>query len=146
MIAFSDTYFMQQALLEAKKAFDKGEIPVGAIIVANDTIIARAHNLTEQLTDVTAHAEILSITTASAYLGTKFLNDCTIYITLEPCCMCAGALYWARFKRVVFGANDPQRGYQIHGNLLHPKTQITQGILEEECRTLLQDFFQKQRR
>lgn len=141
----NDEYFMKKALIEAQKAFDMGEIPVGAIVVANGIIIAKAHNLTERLHDVTAHAEIQAITSASQYLGGKFLNQCTMYITLEPCLMCAGALYWSRIARVVFGASDPKRGYQKLDINLHPKTHITSGILKNECQDILNLFFEKKR-
>lgn len=144
-IVFDDVYFMRKALLEAEKAFDLGEIPVGAIIVADNQIIAKAHNRTEQLHDVTAHAEIQAITSASEFLGGKFLTNCTMYVTLEPCLMCAGALYWSRIGRVVFGATDPKRGFQALQVGLHPKTQITSGVLTDECQQILQDFFQKRR-
>lgn len=144
-IVFDDVYFMRKALLEAEKAFDLGEIPVGAIIVADNQIIAKSHNRTEQLHDVTAHAEIQAITSASEYLGGKFLTNCTMYVTLEPCLMCAGALYWSRIGRVVFGATDPKRGFQALQVELHPKTQITLGVLADECQQILQDFFQKRR-
>lgn len=143
---FSDEHFMRQALKEAKKAFEADEVPVGAVIVANNKIIARAHNLTERLTDVTAHAEMQIITAAANALGGKYLSDCTLYVTLEPCIMCAGALNWSQMKRIVFGAYDPKRGYQRVGmNLLHPKTEVQGGLLEEECSVLLKDFFQKKR-
>lgn len=143
---FSDEHFMREALKEAKKAFDADEVPVGAVIVANQRIIARAHNLTERLTDVTAHAEMQSITAAANSLGGKYLSDCTMYVTLEPCIMCAGALQWAQMSRIVFGAHDPKRGYQRLGaNILHPKTVVQGGLLEEECGALLKEFFQKKR-
>ncbi|MDO4881667.1 MAG: nucleoside deaminase [Capnocytophaga sp.] len=142
---FDDTYFMKIALKEAEKALDKGEIPIGAIVVTNDMIIAKAHNLTEQLKDVTAHAEIQAITSASEYLGGKYLKECTMYITLEPCAMCAGALYWSQIGKVVFGAADKQRGFQSFGGKLHPKTELITGVLEKECSVLLQNFFQSKR-
>jgi tRNA(adenine34) deaminase len=144
---YSDTYFMQQALAEAQKAFELGEIPVGAVIVCDNRIIARAHNQTEQLTDVTAHAEILAITAASSYLGSKYLPDCTIFVTLEPCVMCAGALAWAQMGRVAFGATDEKRGFMKYGGktLLHPKTKLELGILEQECGTLMTAFFHPKR-
>lgn len=143
----SDTYFMQQALAEAQKAFDAGEVPVGAVIVAGSRIIARAHNQTEQLTDVTAHAEILALTAASGHLGSKYLPDCTLFVTLEPCVMCAGALAWAQLGRVVYGATDEKRGFMLFGgkNLLHPKTKLEMGILEEDCARLLTAFFRSKR-
>ena len=122
----SDTYFMQKALQEAQIAFEQGEVPVGAVITIGERIIAKAHNLTEKLTDVTAHAEMQAITAASEYLGGKYLMDCTLYVTLEPCVMCAGALYWSQIGRLVYGATDSKRGYHLFGNLLHPKTQVVQ--------------------
>jgi len=137
---------MQQALAEAKKAFDEDEIPVGAVVVVNGLIIARAHNLTETLNDVTAHAEMQVITAASDYLGSKYLNDCTLYVTLEPCAMCAGALYWAQLGRIVFGATDPKKGYRCYkAALLHPRTEVISGILENESEVLLREFFGKKR-
>jgi tRNA(adenine34) deaminase len=142
---FSDEHFMREALKEAKRAFDADEVPVGAVIVANNRIIARAHNLTERLTDVTAHAEMQAITAAANALGGKYLTDCTMYITLEPCVMCAGALHWSQVTRIVFGAFDAKRGYQRFGNLLHPKTKIEGGLLGDECAELLKTFFQKKR-
>lgn len=142
---FSDEHFMREALKEAKKAFDADEVPVGAVIVANNRIIARAHNLTERLTDVTAHAEMQAITAGANALGGKYLTDCTMYITLEPCVMCAGALHWSQMTRVVFGAFDEKRGYQRFGNLLHPKTKIEGGLLGEECAALLKEFFLRKR-
>ena len=143
---FDDTYFMKIAIKEAEKAFDKGEIPIGAIVVTNNMIIAKAHNRTEQLKDVTAHAEIQAITSASSYLGGKYLKECTMYITLEPCAMCAGALYWSQIGKVVFGAYDKQRGFQNFGGKLHPKTEIISGVLENECSLLLQNFFSQIRK
>jgi tRNA(adenine34) deaminase len=143
---FSDTHYMQEALKEAQKASDMGEIPVGAIVVCQQQIIARTHNLTEQLTDVTAHAEIMAITAASKYLGSKYLKDCTMYITLEPCVMCAGALAWSQLGKLVIGASDNKRGFlQIAPKALHPKTVIEQGVLEIECGQLMQAFFRKKR-
>lgn len=143
---FTDTYFMKQAYREAQKAFEKGEVPVGAVVVCNNQIIARAHNNTEQLTDVTAHAEIMSMTAASTYLGNKYLNDCTIFVTLEPCIMCAGALAWAQFGRLVYGASDEKKGFMRYGKaLLHPKTVVEFGVLHEECGILMKDFFKKKR-
>ncbi|CEN42806.1 nucleoside deaminase [Capnocytophaga canis] len=140
-----DFYFMRRALEQAEKAFDKNEIPVGAIITIQGQIIAQAHNLTELLTDVTAHAEMQAITMASNYLGGKYLKDCTLYVTLEPCTMCAGALYWSQISKVVFGASDPKRGFQTTGVKLHPKTQIIGGVLADESSKLLVDFFEKRR-
>lgn len=143
---FSDEYFMKKALLEAQNAFDKGEIPVGAVVVINNQIISKSHNLTELLNDVTAHAEMQAITSASHFLGGKYLKGCTIYVTLEPCQMCAGALYWSQIDRVVFGASDSQRGFRVMGTKLHPKTQITIGILENECSELMLRFFADKRK
>ena len=143
---FSHEYFMKQALLEAEKAGSKDEVPVGAVVVARQTIIARAHNLTETLGDSTAHAEMQVITAAANALGSKYLNECVLYVTLEPCIMCAGALYWAQIGTVVFGASDPKRGYQRSiMPLLHPKTQVVQGILATEAEQLLLDFFKPKR-
>ncbi len=142
---FDDTYFMRRALNEAQHAFEKGEIPVGCVISVENRIIAKAHNLTEQLTDVTAHAEILAITSASEALGAKFLNDCTLYVTLEPCVMCAGALFWSRIGRVVFAAEDPKRGFSRYSNMLHPKTKVAKGPLAEECSALIKAFFEDKR-
>lgn len=141
----SDTYFMQKALQEAQIAFEQGEVPVGAVITIGERIIAKAHNLTEKLTDVTAHAEMQAITAASEYLGGKYLMDCTLYVTLEPCVMCAGALYWSQIGRLVYGATDSKRGYHLFGNLLHPKTQVVQGVLEDACSQLVKDFFLQRR-
>ncbi|MGC9353326.1 MAG: nucleoside deaminase [Mariniphaga sp.] len=143
---FSDEYFMKKAFAEAVQAFDEGEIPVGAVVVANNKIIARAHNLTETLNDVTAHAEMQAITAAANLLGGKYLNGCTVYVTLEPCAMCAGALGWAQTGRIVYGASDPKRGFRKFApNALHPKTEIVGGVLETECSELLQEFFRKKR-
>jgi tRNA(adenine34) deaminase len=142
---FSDEHFMREALKEARKAFEADEVPVGAVIVANNRIIARAHNLTERLTDVTAHAEMQAITAAANALGGKYLTDCTMYITLEPCVMCAGALHWSQVTRIVFGAHDPKRGYQRVGNLLHPKTKVEGGLLEADCAELMTTFFRNKR-
>jgi tRNA(adenine34) deaminase len=145
LTVFSDTYFMQQALKEAAKAESEGEVPVGAVVVCNNTIIARAHNQTEQLQDVTAHAEMLAITAAANYFGAKYLSECTLYVTLEPCPMCAGALYHAQFAKVVWAASDAKGGFMRFGNLLHPKTAAQKGLLEEESSSMLKLFF-KQRR
>lgn len=142
---FDDTYFMRRALNEAQHAFEKGEIPVGCVISVENRIIAKAHNLTEQLTDVTAHAEILAITSASEALGAKFLNDCTLYVTLEPCVMCAGALFWSRIGRVVYAAEDPKRGFSRFPNMLHPKTKVGKGPLAEESSALIRAFFEDKR-
>jgi len=136
---------MQKALQEAQIAFEQGEVPVGALITIGERIIAKAHNLTEKLTDVTAHAEMQAITAASEYLGGKYLMDCTLYVTLEPCVMCAGALYWSQIGKVVYGATDSKRGYHLFGNLLHPKTQVVQGVLEEPCSQIVKDFFLQRR-
>ena len=141
-----DEQYMRKALVEAQQALKEGEIPIGAIVVCNDRIIARAHNLTETLHDVTAHAEMQAITAAANELGGKYLTDCTLYVTIEPCTMCAGALGWSHLSRVVYGAADEKRGYQLYApRALHPKTTITGGILEEECRQLMQDFFRNKR-
>ena len=144
---YNDEYFMQQALQEANKAFEKNEVPVGAVVVSNKQIIARAHNLTEQLTDVTAHAETQAITAAAQFLGAKYLKGCTMYVTLEPCKMCAGALYWSQIDKVVFGTRDEKRGAGIFSpSLYHPSTLVTNGIKKEECQTILRSFFKKKRR
>lgn len=143
----SDNHFMKQALKQAELALEKGEIPVGAIVVCENQIIARAHNQTEQLGDVTAHAEIIAITAASNYLNSKYLPECTLYVTLEPCIMCAGAMHWAQLGRVVYGAADDKRGFMRFGkSLLHPKTKLEYGIMETECGLLLKTFFEKLRR
>lgn len=142
---FDDKYFMQKAFEEALRARDREEVPVGAVVVARQRIIGKGHNLTEQLTDVTAHAEMQAITAASGYLGSKYLTDCTLYVTLEPCVMCAGALYWAQLGRVVFAAADPKRGYRLQLEGLHPKTQVENGLMAAESTELLQDFFRSRR-
>ena len=143
---FSDEYFMNIALLEAEEAFEQGEIPVGAVIVLDNIVIAKAHNLTQTLNDATAHAEMQAITAASYHLGAKYLNDCVLYVTLEPCVMCAGALYWAQIGKIVYGAADPKRGYSlVNAALLHPKTEVVQGVLAQESQALLEMFFQKLR-
>lgn len=143
---FSDEHFMKQALAEAERAFEADEVPVGAVVVANNQIIARAHNLTERLNDVTAHAEMQAITAASDFIGAKYLNECTLYVTLEPCVMCAGALFWSQIGKFVFGANDEKRGYKrIDAELVHPKTQVIGGILEQECSQILKEFFKNKR-
>ena len=142
---FSDEYFMKKALQEAEIAFDKGEIPVGAIIVINNTIIARSHNLTELLNDVTAHAEMQAITAAANFLGGKYLKKCTLYVTLEPCQMCAGALYWSQIDKLVYGAKDNSRGFEKMGTKLHPKTTVKGGVLKEECSRLMKQFFIERR-
>ena len=141
-----DLRYMKEALKEAKRALDKDEVPIGAVIVCQGTIIARAHNLTEQLTDVTAHAEMQAFTSAANHIGGKYLQDCTLYVTVEPCVMCAGASFWAQIGRVVYGASDPKRGFMKVGTrLLHPKTIITKGIMEEECSTIITDYFKAKR-
>lgn len=147
MIApFDDSYFMKKALQEAEHAFVKDEIPVGAVIVIQDRIIARAHNLTEKLNDVTAHAEMQAITAAANFLGGKYLRDCTLYVTLEPCQMCGGALFWSQISKIVYAASDPKRGFRTMGTHLHPKTEVKGGILEHEASELLHRFFEKKRR
>lgn len=143
---FSDENFMRQALLEAETAFEKDEVPVGAVVVCRNRIIARAHNQTELLTDVTAHAEMLALTAAANSLGSKYLNECTLYVTLEPCVMCAGALAWAQLGKLVYGASDEKRGFvRIGRELLHPKTQVAYGVLENECADLMKRFFHGKR-
>lgn len=143
---FTDDYFMKKALQEAEMAFEKGEIPVGAVIVINNTVIARSHNLTEMLNDVTAHAEMQSITAAANYLGGKYLKDCTLYVTLEPCQMCAGALYWSQISKIVFGASDEHRGFEKMGTQLHPKTIVVRGVLADEAADLMKRFFVSRRK
>jgi len=141
-----DKYYMRQALMEAEKATERDEVPVGAVVVCRDRIIARAHNLTETLNDVTAHAEMQAITAAANYLGGKYLNDCTLYVTVEPCVMCAGAIAWAQLGRLVIGAMDEKRGYQKYApQALHPKTSVTQGVMSEECASLMKKFFKRKR-
>ena len=141
-----DEKYMKLALDEARRAYSEGEIPIGAVIVCQDRVVARAHNLTETLCDVTAHAEMQAITAAANTLGGKYLTDCTLYVTVEPCPMCAGALGWAQVSRVVYGCGDEKRGYRLYApHALHPKANITGGILEEECRQLMQDFFRQKR-
>ncbi len=145
--SLGDEYFMKEALKEARKAFEKDEVPVGAVIVCNETIIARAHNLTETLNDATAHAEMQALTAASNYLGAKYLKDCTLYVTVEPCNMCAGASYWTQISRIVYGARDEKRGFAKTGNsLLHPKTSVSKGFLEPECSGLMEEFFRSKRK
>lgn len=141
----SDEYFMKKALEEASLAFEKNEVPVGAVVVIDNTIIAKAHNLTELLNDVTAHAEMQAITSAANYLGGKYLKKCTLYVTLEPCQMCAGALYWSQIAKIVYGASDEKRGFTTMQTQLHPKTEVVKGILENECATLLHNFFKNKR-
>ncbi len=143
---FNDEYFMKKAFSEAVLAFEKSEVPVGAVVVSNKKIIARAHNLTETLNDVTAHAEMQAITAAANLLGGKYLNDCTLYVTLEPCVMCAGALGWAQIGKIVFGATDEKRGFRkFASKSLHPKTEVISGVLQTECAELLQEFFRTKR-
>lgn len=143
---FTDEYFMKKALQEAEMAFEKGEIPVGAVIVVADKVIARTHNLTELLNDVTAHAEMQAITAAANFLGGKYLKDCTLYVTLEPCQMCAGALYWSQISKIVFGASDTHRGYEKMGTQLHPKTTVVRGVLADEAADLMKRFFAEKRK
>lgn len=143
---FNDEYFMKKAFAEAVQAFEEGEIPVGAVVVSQGKIIARAHNLTETLNDVTAHAEMQAITAAANLLGGKYLNDCTLYVTLEPCVMCAGALGWSQIAKIVYGASDEKRGFKKFATkALHPKTEVVSGVLETECGELLQEFFKSKR-
>ena len=145
ILPYDDTYFMKKALQEAEAAFEKGEVPIGAVIVVQDRIIARCHNLTEQLNDVTAHAEMQAITAAANFLGGKYLKECTLYVTLEPCQMCAGALYWSQISKIVYAAEDPQRGCGAMGTKLHPKTKIEGGIMAKEASDLLNKFFIQKR-
>lgn len=147
LLVFTDEYFMQEAIKDAKKAFAANEVPIGAVIVCKGKIIARAHNLTELLNDVTAHAEMQAITSASNFLNGKYLNDCSIYVTIEPCLMCAGAIFWAQFGKLVYGAQDTKRGFNLlsHKEILHPKTEIISGVLKEECAFLMKTFFQQKR-
>ena len=141
-----DVYYMKQALLEAQQALKKDEVPIGAVIVCQGRIIARGHNLTETLTDVTAHAEMQAITSAAQFLGGKYLTDCTLYVTVEPCVMCAGALGWSQISRIVYGASDDKRGYfRFAPNSLHPKTEVVKGVLEEECSRIMKEFFLSKR-
>ena len=141
-----DVYYMKQALMEAEKASGRGEVPVGAVVVCRDRIIARTHNMTETLNDVTAHAEMQAITAAANSLGGKYLTDCTLYVTVEPCVMCAGAIAWAQTGRLVFGADDDKRGYQRYApQALHPKTEVVKGVMAEECAQLMKDFFRRKR-
>jgi tRNA(adenine34) deaminase len=143
---FSDEYFMKKAYQEAEIAFEKGEVPVGALVVVDSKIIARTHNLTELLTDVTAHAEMQAITSAANFIGGKYLTGCTLYVTLEPCQMCAGALYWSQIAKVVYGAADDHRGYRVMGGKLHPKTVVVGGVMEQECGDLVKEFFRQRRK
>lgn len=143
---FSDEYFMKEALKEAQKAFDEDEVPVGAVVVCDNKIIARAHNMTEKLNDVTAHAEMLAITSATNYLGGKYLNECSLYVTLEPCVMCGGALYWSQIKKVVFASPDVKRGFStLEKNILHPKTELVRGVLQKKASELITTFFKSKR-
>ena len=143
---FDDKYFMKQALAEAQKAFEADEVPVGAVVVCRERIIARAHNQTELLTDVTAHAEMIALTAAANSLGSKYLHECSLFVTLEPCVMCAGALAWAQLGRLVYGASEDKRGFMEYGKrLLHPKTKVEYGVMMEECSGLMKSFFEKKR-
>lgn len=146
LLVHPDEYYMRLALAEAEKAYEQGEIPIGAVVVLNGKVIGKGHNQTEKLVDVTAHAEIVAVTAAQIYLGAKFLSDCTVYVTVEPCVMCAGALRWARPGRVVWGVSEPKVGYRLFSpRILHPRTQISHGILEQECREWMQRFFRDKR-
>jgi len=143
---FSDEYFMKKALEQAQLAFEKNEVPVGAVVVCQNQIIARAYNLTETLNDVTAHAEMQAFTAAANFIGGKYLNECTLFVTLEPCVMCAGAAYWTQLARLVYGASDIKRGVSLQGkHLLHPKTEVVGGVLENECSSLVKEFFKHKR-
>jgi len=144
MDLYTDEYFMREALKEAQKAAEIGEVPVGAVVVCQNKIIARAHNQTEKLTDATAHAEMIAVTSAANYLGSKYLNECTLFVTLEPCMMCAGALHWVQLMKLVYGASDVQRGYSLIQNpVLHPKTTVVKGVKLDECKALVDDFFKR---
>jgi tRNA(adenine34) deaminase len=143
---FTDEYFMREALREARKALELDEVPVGAVIVCNNRVIGRGHNLTERLTDVTAHAEMQAFTAAAGHLGAKYLDECTLYVTLEPCVMCAGAAYWTQIAKIVYGATDEKKGYTlVNSPLLHPRTEVVPGILAGECAELLTEFFKSKR-
>jgi len=147
LIDFSDDYFMKQALQEAIKALDAGEVPIGAVVVCNNQVIGRGHNLIETLTDSTAHAEMQAFTSAMEFLGGKYIDECVLYVTLEPCTMCAGAAYWARLGKLVFGASDSKRGYRaMAGNVLYPKTEVVKGVMRRECSELLKVFFSEKRK
>lgn len=147
MELYTDEYFMREALKEANKALESAEVPVGAVVACGNRIVARAHNQTEKLTDATAHAEMLAVTAASNHLGSKYLNECTLYVTLEPCVMCAGALHWVQLKKLVFGASDVQRGFTlVNYPLLHPKTDVVKGIKAQEAKALIDSFFKKIRK
>lgn len=142
----NDEYYMRQALNEARQAFDKGEVPIGAIVVCKGRIIARGHNLTETLTDVTAHAEMQAITAAANVLGGKYLTDCILYVTIEPCPMCAGGLLWSQISKIVYGAKDEKKGYSVFTpSILHPKTEVVSGVMEDECASLMKEFFKQKR-
>lgn len=146
MDLYSDDFFMKEAMKEARKALELGEVPVGAVVVCQNKIIGRAHNQTKQLTDATAHAEMLAVTAAANFLGSKYLSECTLYVTLEPCVMCAGALHWVQLQQLVYGASDLQRGYSlIQQPLLHPRTMVKKGVNEQESKELLNQFFKKLR-
>ena len=146
IIKFSDEYFMKEALKEAQNSFDADEVPIGAVIVCKDQIIAKAHNLTETLNDVTAHAEMQAFTSAANYLGAKYLNECILYVTLEPCVMCAGASYWTQISKIIYGASDEKKGFnRISQTIIHPKTKVVAGIMENECSELLKEFFREKR-
>ena len=143
----SDEYFMKAALQEAQKAFAEDEIPIGAVVVCNEQIIARAYNMTEKLNDFTAHAEMIAFTSASSFLNSKYLDECTLYVTAEPCLMCAGAAFWTQLSKIVYGARDKKRGYSIHNfPVLHPQTKVVHGVLEEECSELMKKFFEEKRK
>ncbi len=147
MELYTDEYFMREALKEANKAYEIGEVPVGAVVVCKNRILARAHNQTEKLTDATAHAEMLAVTAASNHLGSKYLNECTLYVTLEPCVMCAGALHWVQLYKLIFGASDVQRGFTLVSTpLLHPRTEVVKGIKSAECKGLIDSFFKEIRK
>ncbi|QIX62168.1 nucleoside deaminase [Hymenobacter sp. BT18] len=143
---YSDEHYMREALKQARYALEEEEIPIGAVVVLDRQIIARAYNQTEKLRDVTAHAEMLALTAAANHLGNKYLQDCTLYVTVEPCVMCAGASFWAQVKRVVYGAAEDKRGYRRYGNLLHPRTELATGIMALECAALMQEFFARKRK
>ena len=146
MELYTDEYFMREALKEAQKAYEISEVPVGAVVVCKNRVIARAHNQTEKLTDATAHAEMLAVTSAANYLGSKYLSECTLYVTLEPCVMCAGALHWVQLQRLVYGASDMQRGFSLLSSpVLHPKTEILHGVSADECKSLIDNFFKRLR-
>jgi len=146
LTVFSDEFFMKEALKEARKAYELDEVPVGAVVVCNEKIIARSHNLTERLNDVTAHAEMQAFTSASNHLGAKFLEECILYVTIEPCIMCGGASYWSRIGKIVYGAKDEKKGFSIlHESILHPKTEVISGVLEMECRELMSTYFKQKR-